>query len=161
PSEHRPNEANHLFPRATRVAPALRLTRVRHRRESPDFEGGTLMRRRISVIVAAALLVVIGLLSHGVSAADDVIKHIVPPYDTDPALEKVPEHYAWLDPAVRPRRKLLVFLPGTATSPSACQLLQREAAQLGYHVVGLMYQNTVALATICPSAANPDACFEN
>ena len=47
------------------------------------------MRRRISVIVAAALLVVIALLSHGVSAADDVIKHVVPPYDTDPALEKM------------------------------------------------------------------------
>ena len=122
------------------------------------------MRGRISVIVAASLLVVVGLLSRGVSADDGVIKHVVKPHETDPALDEVPEiqyHYAWLDPDARPKRKLLVFLPGTGTPPSACQLLQREAAQLGYHVVGLMYQNTVALATICPSAANPDACFEN
>src|SRR2546423_8623715 len=31
-----------------------------------------------------------------------------------------------------------VFLPGTGQNPSMFQLVQQEAARLGYHVIGLM-----------------------
>ena len=92
-----------------------------------------------------------------------LISHVVAPHATDPAIDRaLDNHYAWLDPAAPSNQKLLVLLPGTATPAGAYQLVQREAAELGYHVVGLMYPNGVRLAIACaPPTADPNACFEN
>jgi WD40 repeat protein len=91
-----------------------------------------------------------------------LIEHVVAPQATDPAIDQaLQNHYAWLDPAARSNHKLLVFMPGTATPPGSYQLVQREAARLGYHVIGLMYPNSVRLVGACPGTADPNACFEN
>src|SRR5206468_11973280 len=83
------------------------------------------------------------------------ILHVIAPQLTDRAIDPAfGDHYAWLDPAIRSDHKLLVFMPGTATPPKAYQLVQREAARLGYHVIGLAYANSVRLATACPPTAD-------
>ena len=56
--------------------------------------------------------------------------------------------------------KLFVFLPGTGAPPAFYQLVQMEAAHLGYHVIGLMYMNDTPLAGVCPQSPDPETCYE-
>jgi len=55
----------------------------------------------------------------------------------------------------------LVFMPGTGLTPAAYQLVEQEGARLGYHVIGLMYPNSVGLAKACPTAPDAAACYED
>src|SRR5213592_2255327 len=84
------------------------------------------------------------------AAAAALVPRIIEPRVTDPEITYVPvtnpqlnHHYVWLDPAARENHKLLVFMPGANGRPVQWQLVQQEAARLGYHVIGLMYQNDV------------------
>jgi hypothetical protein len=74
----------------------------------------------------------------------------VPPTTTNPILvEPAVPNFVALDTAVPSNSELLVFFPGTGGQPDCCQLLLKEAAQLGFHTIGLTYENTQAVATIC------------
>jgi hypothetical protein len=44
---------------------------------------------------------------------------------------------------------LLVFLPGSGGQPVCCRLFLDEAATLGYHTIGLTYDNTIAVGSRC------------
>ena len=128
------------------------------------------MRRHLALYVVA-LSFVLGVAAKALAGEtvfttgapnDQLVLHVVAPQATDPAIDRaLDNHYVWLDPAARTNHKLLVFMPGSATPPAGYQLVQREAAQLGYHVIGLMYVNSVALARACPVTPDPDACFED
>src|SRR5205823_1351350 len=73
----------------------------------------------------------------------------------------------WLDTTARSNHKLFVFLPGTVVGsatpqrPAQFQLVQQEAARVGYHVVGLMYVNSGGIAQTCPADPDPATCYEN
>lgn len=97
------------------------------------------------------------------SALAPLVPHIIAPQATDPAIDQgLANHYAWLDPDAPTNYKLLVFMPGANGQPAQYQLVQQEAARLGYHVIGLMYQNSgPALAGACAAAADSNACFED
>jgi hypothetical protein len=92
-----------------------------------------------------------------------LVPHIVAPKDTDPAIDKaLDNHLAWLDTSAERNHKLLVFMPGHGAQPEMYQLVQKEAARLGYHVIGLMYVNGgPRLAIACGIAADPNACWED
>ena len=47
-------------------------------------------------------------------------------------------------------------MPGTNNVPSSWTRLGREAARLGYHVIGLSYQNTVEVIGVCTGSPDPD-----
>jgi hypothetical protein len=90
----------------------------------------------------------------------------------DPAIGRdkqwLSDHYVWLDPAVEHREKLFVYLPGQRNTPSQFNYLAREAAQLGYHVIALMFSNTVGVGggpdSICKFTTYDkaaEACQEN
>ncbi len=99
----------------------------------------------------------------GLSAASSApfVQHIVPPQATDPAIDQaLDDHYAWLDTTARSNHKLFLFMPGTAQRPAQIQLVPQEAARLGYHVIGLMYPNSVRLE-ICGGVPDPATCYEN
>ena len=90
-----------------------------------------------------------------------LVPRIIAPQATDPDIDWVPtvnpqfnHHYVWLDASRPANNKLFVFMAGTNGRPRGSQLIQQEAARLGYHVIGLMYQNDVAVAAVCPG--NPD-----
>lgn len=51
------------------------------------------------------------------------------------------DNYIYLDTRVAAKNKLLVFLPGTASSPVFYTTILKKAASLGYHTIGLMYAN--------------------
>jgi hypothetical protein len=101
--------------------------------------------------------------SFDASGASDapLVLHVVAPQSTDAAIDQaLNAHYVWLDTTARTNHKLLVFMPGTGLTPAAYQLVEQEAARLGYHVVGLMYPNSIGLARVCPNAPDPAACYE-
>jgi hypothetical protein len=83
----------------------------------------------------------------------------IDPLDTDSNISSATKnpwgyHLAW---PVEPSRSpgsisdslLYLFLPATATTPSDYTLVQQEAVDLGYHVIGLAYPNTDAVIGIC------------
>src|SRR5438132_6369191 len=71
-------------------------------------------------------------------AQGEFVLHVVAPQATDPAIDQaLDDHLAWLDPTAPTNHKLIVLLPGFDTIPTDMQLVQQEAARLGYHVVGL------------------------
>jgi outer membrane murein-binding lipoprotein Lpp len=74
----------------------------------------------------------------------------IDPTDTNPALtEPAGPDLVDLDSAVPSNRELFVLFPGTGGQPDCCQLLLQEAARLGFHALGLAYQNTKAVGEIC------------
>ena len=95
-------------------------------------------------------------------AQGEFVLHVVAPQATDPAIDRaLDDHLAWLDPTAPTNHKLFVFLPGFSLTPSDYQLVQQEAAGLGYHVIGLMYVNSVFLAGACDGSPDPNSCFED
>jgi len=94
--------------------------------------------------------------------AAPLVLHVVAPQATDPAIDQaLDNHYVWLDTTAKSNHKLFVFLPGTGQNPSIFQLVQQEAARLGYHVIGLMYPTGGGLAKACPITPDPSTCYEN
>ena len=92
----------------------------------------------------------------------DLVEHIVAPKATDPLIDRaLADHYAWLDTKIPSNHKLLVFMPSARGTPATFTRVAKEGARLGYHVIGLMYQNDVVLAQVCPPAPDPSRCYEN
>lgn len=86
-----------------------------------------------------------------------LVQHRVLPVDTDPTIDGNPvEHHAWLDPQANPLGKLLLFLPGTnATAEDYTEFL-KTAAELGYHSIGLSYENLASInLEVCPQTSDP------
>lgn len=87
------------------------------------------------------------------------------PNETDPAIRDEPLPHLYAEPLGTPREQLLVFFPGTDPGyaqgmqtdggPEAYTDFLRQAAGLGYHVIGLMYVNDIPVNVICPG--NPPA----
>jgi hypothetical protein len=74
----------------------------------------------------------------------------IAPTATNPALVDPPHpDLVALDPAVPSNGELFVFFPGTGGQPDCCTLLVEAAARLGYHAIGLTYQNTQAVGELC------------
>jgi hypothetical protein len=98
----------------------------------------------------------------GARSTATLIQHIIAPSATDRDIDYVPavnpelnHHYVLLDPSAHGNPKLLVFLPGNNNQPVGWQLLEQEAARLGYHVIGLMYQNDVVVVQVCGGSPDP------
>src|SRR2546422_407254 len=86
------------------------------------------------------------MMSHASGELAPLDSHVVRADLTDPAITfgaglANAEHYVWRDTSAQGNAKLLVFMPGARGRPFGWKLVQKEAARLGYHVIGLMYQN--------------------
>jgi len=68
-------------------------------------------------------------------------------------------HICYYNTAVTSRNELLVFFPGTGGKPNGNDYFDQLAANLGYHVIGLMYPNDTAIGAIC-QYQNDSVCFE-
>jgi pimeloyl-ACP methyl ester carboxylesterase len=102
------------------------------------------------------------MMSHS-SGVAPLVMHRIAPQATDAEINYVPavnpqlnHHYVWLDTSARGNPKLLVFMPGANGRPVSWQLVQREGARIGYHVIGLMYQNNVPVDSICKGSSDRD-----
>lgn len=97
--------------------------------------------RRLNAAPAAAL---------PMSAGSGVTVHSIEPAQVDASVTG-PQ-----DPSLALTRRrshsnelLLVFLPGTGGKPGCCQLFMRSAVALGYHAIGLTYNNQTAVGARC------------
>lgn len=82
------------------------------------------------------------------------------PSITDAAITQFNDrHFAVVDPAVASRARLVLFLPGTGAPPFLYREFARNAADLGFHSLGLMYPNDSAINVLCEQYApvDPDA----
>src|SRR5918912_422355 len=87
-----------------------------------------------------------------VVAPTTLVLRTIRPDSTDARIKQwVAPHYVVIDPAARPNGKLFVFFPGGNSTPADNTILAKEAARLGYRVIGLTY------ATSDP--AKPGAAF--
>jgi len=91
-----------------------------------------------------------------------LVLHVVSPPATDIAIDQfVHDHYAWLDTTAHSIHRLLVLMAGTGQFPAQFLFVQREAARLGYHVIGLEYVNSGGIAKLCPPTSDPARCYED
>ncbi len=92
------------------------------------------------------------------------------PNETDPAMRDEPLPHLYAEPLGEPRDQLLVFFPGTDPGyaqgmqtpggPEAYTDFLRQAAGVGYHVIGLMYVNDIPINAICPGLPPVADCHE-
>jgi len=93
--------------------------------------------------------------------SDSVVTRVIVPSHTSPAIvPTVGDHFVALGPAVSRIGTLLVYYPGTQGRPDQYSALLRRAAALGYHAIGLAYDNTASINfDICPG--QPETCHED
>jgi hypothetical protein len=73
------------------------------------------------------------------------------PSATDAAIARFDQaHFVLLDAGTRPDADLLVFLPGTGGVPPGPLPFLKQAADAGYRVVSLAYNDTPSVAVYCP-----------
>ncbi len=96
----------------------------------------------------------------GSTPADPGLKHrVIIPSLTDGKIEDTfGYHQTYVNTAVAPLHKLFLFLPGSNSTPFAYDEIQKLAANLGYHSLGISYSN----ATISPmcSGSSDSLCFD-
>jgi predicted esterase len=117
----------------------------------------------VRALLAATLL---GLVPASRAAAqapqhsDSLVRYLVTPQSTDPAIRRFNNpHYVVFEKSVKPSAPLLIFMPGTGGKPERTSDFADVAAHQGYRVIGLEYNDTPAVAQVCPQ--NPDpACSE-
>jgi hypothetical protein len=119
---------------------------------------------RVFVAVCALALAVWGAVGPSFATAKSlsgpagrITSYDVAPSATDPGLSGPND----MNLAVRGPRSswnglLVVFLAGSGGKPQCCRGFLDEAASLGFHAVGLTYDNTVAVGTRC---LNDLACY--
>jgi hypothetical protein len=84
----------------------------------------------------------------------------IKPSDTDPATKRFDRvHYVLFNQATPPTANLLVFLPGTSGKPPGPTAFLHAAADAGYRVISLDYNDEPAVNVYCPRKA--PACSSN
>jgi hypothetical protein len=76
---------------------------------------------------------------------------------TDPRIRRF-DHDSWVlvNPRATPNGQLLLFLPGTKGTPPGPRRLLMAAADAGYRVISLAYNDDVAVAVYCPKRPRPE-----
>jgi len=86
--------------------------------------------------------------------------YLIPPKDTDLQIDTAQEpHYVALNKSAPRKNQLFLFLPGSNARPQQYTVLSDTAADLGFHVINLRYQNDKALVRVCGNDPDLD-CHE-
>jgi cytidyltransferase-like protein len=106
--------------------------------------------------LSCVLLLCVFPCAHSQSVEPELIK----PSKANPLIREFDDRNVVLRPAKMDDAPVLVFLPGTGGKPENPALLLRVAAEQGYRVLGLEYNDTPAVIQVCPKM--PDrSCSEN
>jgi hypothetical protein len=91
------------------------------------------------------------------------VEREVTPFTVNPGLpaSDVPNFEINPDPAVAPKGRLFVMLPGTGAAPRNYRTVVRTGAARGYHGVGLTYVNGTAVAELCSTTTTDLDCAGN
>lgn len=84
----------------------------------------------------------------------------IKPSDADPAIRRYDRvDYVMFDKTTGPEANLLVFLPGTGGTPPGPLAFLAQAADAGYRVISLDYNDEPSVAVYCPRRPDP-SCSE-
>lgn len=79
----------------------------------------------------------------------------IAPKTTDPAITTaLNNHFVTVQEGVVRKNILYVFLPGTYRTPGGCRATPSKAASMGFHAIGLMYDNVVAGNPLCKTTGD-------
>jgi hypothetical protein len=75
---------------------------------------------------------------------------------TDPRIQRFDSvNYALFSTRAKPNGQLLLFMPGTGGEPPGPKAFLSAAADAGYHVISLAYNDDISVAVYCPMKPNP------
>jgi len=107
---------------------------------------------------AGALLTLCGFLR----ARAQPVTYEVLPSETDPSITRFTTFGNWVayNNAASPNANVFVFLPGTVNNGNGIrfdrlQLFLQTVSAAGYQVIALQYNNSPAVAQVCPQIADP------
>ena len=112
----------------------------------------------VNVPLSASANAGTGATASAVNSRRDIVLSLEPQKtdpDAVPAMDSsLGNHLVWpVDPSRTPgsvdKTLLYLFLPATGAKPSDYTLIQQEAVDLGYHVIGLAYPNADAVIAKC------------
>jgi hypothetical protein len=93
--------------------------------------------------------------SHDATSAVVTREYLIAPASTDPAITTaLSNHFASVQEGAVLKNVLYIFFPGTYRNPTVCRATTRKAASLGYHSIGLMYDNRVAGNPLCSTTGD-------
>jgi len=95
-------------------------------------------------------------MSRQIDETGPLVRHVVAAQATDAAISGGSGSLRVAGPGRAGNPKLFVFMPGTRNVPSSWLRLEQEAARLGYHVIGLAYQNEVEVIGVCTGSTDLD-----
>jgi len=109
--------------------------------------------RRWTILAAAIAL---GAAQLAMAApADHPPAYLIKPSTVDPSVRGYDDANVVFESA-RPDSPLVLFLPGTGGDPAWSTAFLNVVAGQGYKVIGLMYDDTPAVANLCPPSPDPD-----
>jgi hypothetical protein len=82
--------------------------------------------------------------------SQSVKTELIKPSNANPLIREFDDRNVVLRPAKMDGAPILVFLPGTGGKPENPALLLQVAAEQGYRVLGLEYNDTPAVIQVCP-----------
>jgi hypothetical protein len=104
-------------------------------------------------------LIIIGIATF--SSQGQILIHNVFPSETDHRINSYNDfNVSFYNPIAVTKNKLVVVLPSTAGKPMQMQVFDSVAANQGFHVIGLMYNNTPDVSSLCENSEDED-CFYN
>ena len=126
-----------------------------------------MIQGRLSICMSVALLVsaTMALPGHAelppiCAGEPGLVVQCVVPSTTDSAIARFDQaHVVLFDAKTRPDADLLVFLPGTGGAPPGPLPFLKQAADAGYRVISLAYNDTPSVAVYCPRKPDP-SCSE-
>src|SRR5262249_15134704 len=85
-----------------------------------------------------------------------VVIECVRPSETDPTIHRFDSaNYVLLGAHAKPNAQLLLYMPGTLGQPPGPRAFLRAAADAGYRVISLAYNDDISIAVYCPKRPNP------
>ncbi len=115
------------------------------------------MRTCLRYSFLSAGLLLLAATAHAQTAAAPANPTATLPSATDQRIKSFDDpHMSWL-PEGPARNQLLVFLPGTGGKPRSQFPFANTAAELGYHVIFLMYPDDLAAQAACGKSKEPEA----
>jgi hypothetical protein len=117
------------------------------------------LQRAFLLLPSLAVVLVFGVLSCRAQSQSQAQVTTVAPKLTDSRIDDaLNDHYVFINRSVRTRNQLVVFLPGTGGEPRNYRAFPTVAANLGFHAVGLMYPNEIAVNGRCGGMNNDLNC---
>jgi hypothetical protein len=89
------------------------------------------------------------------TTAVTTLEYYISPKTTDPAITTaLSNHFVSVKQGTTLKNVLYIFLPGTYRNPTVSKATTQKAASLGYHAIGLMYDNLVAGNPLCSTTGD-------